>query len=138
KVNIFFGRCNTPSWRRLQEFSQLIDLQLLDSPADTLTLLCDPFTFQPTQSDNEAGTAYLCDLTLTVDTPPYKDLHPLQSLHPLQTLQSPRNAIITLRTTDGDTFHIGSTLIPARVSLVPHLNRSQLIIKCTSLQNPLI
>ena len=119
----------------MKEFSQLIDLQLLDSPSATLTLLCDPFTFQPPQPDSEAGTAYLCDLTLTVDTPPYKNLHPLQSLHHLQ---SPRNAIITLRTTDGDTFHIGSTLIPARVSLVPHLNRSRLIIKCTSLSNPLL
>ena len=122
----------------MKEFSQLIDLQLLDSPSATLTLLCDPFTFQPTQSDNEAGTAYLCDLTLTVDTPPYKNLQPLHPLQSLHHLQSPRNAIITLRTTDGDTFHIGTTLIPARVSLVPHLNRSQLIIKCTSLQNPLL
>ena len=119
----------------MKEFSQLIDLQLLDSPAATLTLLCDPFTFQPTQSDSEAGTAYLCDLDLIVDPPTYTALPNPQSLHHLR---SPRNAIITLRTTDGDTFHIGSTLIPARVSLVPHLNRSRLIIKCTSLSNPLL
>ena len=93
-----------------------------------IPLYADPFTFQPTPTDSEAGLSWLCDHTFVIDTP---------SDSVLRTFSRPRHAILTLHATDGTTYDIGTITMPATVFITRHLQRSQLVVTCTMLTDPL-
>lgn len=94
----------------------------------SIPLYADPFTFQPTPTDSEAGLSWLCDHTFVIDTP---------SDSVLRTFSRPRHAILTLHATDGTAYDIGTPTVPATVFITRHLQRSQLVVTCTMLTDPL-
>ena len=110
------------------EFSQIVEVKLIDTTSTPITLHCDPFNFQPSQVDDDAGVAYICDTTFTVDKP---------SADVAKRLIMPQFATVTLTDSKNNRYEIGSSYVPARVSMAPHLSRAQLIVKCTMRRHPL-
>lgn len=113
----------------MKEFTTLLKVSPVGSTVSTsFEFLADFFDFTPTASDDEGGAAWNCDKTFVIDTPDEQAL---------QYFRIPRNAIVTLMTSDRKTHDIGTDEIPARVHIVRHLQKAQLIMACTMLSNPL-
>lgn len=111
----------------MREFTGLLKVAPTDGTA-AFEFLADPFDFNPTSSDEEGGISWSCDKTFVIDTPEKKAL---------QYFAIPRPAIVSLTASDRTTFNIGTTEVPARVHIQSHLQKSQLIMDCTMLTDPL-
>lgn len=117
----------------MTQFTTLLRLALVpedssSGPASPIFLYADDFTFQPVPSDSDGGLSWLCDKTFVIETP---------SSDVLATFSRPRPSILTLKSTDGQTYRIGTPTIPATCYISRHLQRSQLFVSCTMLRNPL-
>lgn len=115
------------------QFSTLLRLAPLSddsslSPSAAVSLHADAFTYQPVSSDSDGGLSWVCDKTFVIDTP---------SSDVLDTFARPRRSILTLKSTDGRTYQIGTPTIPAICYITRHLQRSQLVVSCTMLSDPL-
>lgn len=89
----------------------------------------DYFDYDPTPEDSDAGRCYNCDKDIYISTPPTTILNEFSS---------PQYAIVEISTTRSLKYKIGSSQIPALVSLIPHLNSTTLQIKCKMLHSPLL
>lgn len=113
----------------MKEFTSLIKVKPVDSTVNTVfELMADYFDFTPSASDDEGGPSWNCDKTFVIDKP---------SGNASQYFRVPRNAIVTLTASDRTTYDVGTDEVPARVQVVGHLQKAQLIVHCTMLTNPL-
>ena len=97
----------------------------------SIVLSTDPFTFEPSITEENGGVYWDCSKTFIVDIAD-------QSI--FNELKVPRSAIVTLASVglrESRTYSIGTKTIPAKVQLVRHLNKAKLIVKCKMLANPL-
>lgn len=116
----------------MKQFTSRLDLAIVLAASaasrQAVSIYSDPFTFQPTPTDSDAGLSWLCDQTFVIDTP---------SDAVLSHFRRPRHTILTLHTTDGSTYDIGTPAMPATVFITRHLQRSQLVLSATMLKDPL-
>lgn len=97
-----------------------------------IVLSSDPFTFEPSMTEENGGVYWDCSKTFIVDVAE-------ESI--FNELKVPRSAIVTLASvgrSDARTYDVGTEAIPAKVQLVRHLNKAKLIVKCKMLANPLL
>lgn len=116
----------------MKEFSCLLVVSVLGGSEKSIVLCADPFTFEPSITDENGGVYWDCSKTFIVDVAE-------ESI--LNELKVPRSAIVTLASVglpDARTYDIGTETIPAKVQLVRHLNKAKLIVKCKMLANPLL
>lgn len=113
----------------MKEFTSLIKVKPVGSTVNTVfEFMADHFDFTPTAADDEGGPSWKCDKTFVIDKP---------SGDAMQYFRVPRNAIVTLTASDRNTYDVGTDEVPARVQVVGHLQKAQLIVNCTMLTNPL-
>lgn len=116
----------------MKEFSCLLVVSVLGGSEKSIVLCADPFTFEPSMTDENGGVYWDCSKTFIVD---------IADESILNELKVPRSAIVTLASVglpDARTYDIGTETIPAKVQLVRHLNKAKLIVKCKMLANPLL
>lgn len=116
----------------MKEFSCLLVVSVLGGSEKSIVLCADPFTFEPSMTDENGGVYWDCSKTFIVD---------IADESILNELKVPRSAIVTLASVglpDARTYDIGTDTIPAKVQLVRHLNKAKLIVKCKMLANPLL
>lgn len=97
----------------------------------SIVLSADPFTFEPSMTEENGGVYWDCGKTFIVD---------IAEESIFNELKVPRSAIVTLASVGlpgARTYAIGTKTIPAKVQLVRHLNKAKLIVKCKMLANPL-
>lgn len=97
----------------------------------SIILSADPFTFEPSITEENGGVYWDCSKTFIVD---------ISDESIFNELKVPRSAIVTLASVglrEARTYAIGTKTIPAKVQLVRHLNKAKLIVKCKMLANPL-
>ncbi len=113
----------------MKEFTSLITVRLVgSSPQDAYEFMADHFDYDPSVTDDEGGVSWNCDNTFVIDKP---------SDEAARLFSVPRSAVLTLRASDRTSFEIGTDEVPARVQIVGHLQKAQLIVSCTMLSNPL-
>lgn len=106
-------------------------VSVLGGSKKSIVLCADPFTFEPSITDENGGVYWDCSKTFIVDVAE-------ESI--LNELKVPRSAIVTLVSvgrSGARTYDVGTEAIPAKVQLVRHLNKAKLIVKCKMLANPL-
>ena len=115
----------------MKEFSCLLMISSLGGAERNIVLSVDPFTFEPSMTEENGGVYWDCSKTLIVD---------IADESIFNELKAPRSAIVTLASVglpDVHTYDIGTETIPAKVQLVRHLNKAKLVVKCKMLANPL-
>ena len=115
----------------MKEFSCLLMISYLGGMERSIILSTDPFTFEPSITEENGGVYWDCSKTFIVD---------IADESIFNELKVPRSAIITLASVGlpgARTYSIGTKTIPAKVQLVRHLNKAKLIVKCKMLANPL-
>lgn len=116
----------------MKEFSCLLVISILGGTERSIVLSTDPFTFEPSMTEENGGVYWDCGKTFIVD---------IAEESIFNELKVPRSAIVTLASvghSDARTYDIGTETIPAKVQLVRHLNKAKLIVKCKMLANPLL
>lgn len=116
----------------MKEFSCLLMISSLGGTERNIVLSADPFTFEPSMTEENGGVYWDCSKTFIVD---------IVDESIFNELKVPRRAIVTLASvgrSDARTYDIGTETIPAKVQLVRHLNKAKLIVKCKMLANPLL
>lgn len=116
----------------MKEFSCLLMISSLGGTERNIVLSADPFTFEPSMTEENGGVYWDCSKTFIVD---------ITDESIFNELKVPRSAIVTLASVglpDAHTYEIGTETIPAKVQLVRHLNKAKLIVKCKMLANPLL
>lgn len=116
----------------MKEFSCLLMISSLGGTERNIVLSADPFTFEPSMTEENGGVYWDCSKTFIVD---------IVDESIFNELKVPRSAIVTLASvgrSDARTYDIGTETIPAKVQLVRHLNKAKLIVKCKMLANPLL
>lgn len=106
-------------------------VSVLGGSEKSIILSADPFTFEPSITDENGGVYWDCSKTFIVDVAE-------ESI--FNELKVPRSAIVTLASvgrSGARTYDIGTETIPAKVQLVRHQNKAKLIVKCKMLTNPL-
>lgn len=84
----------------------------------------DDFSIESSVNKGEHGIRYEIDQRINIDLPAPAILAKFRIC---------RHCIVCLKTTDGDTYIIGSRQFPAVVSLLPHLNKAVLHLKHASI-----
>lgn len=115
----------------MKEFSCLLMISSLGGTERNVVLCANPFTFEPSMTEENGGVYWDCSKTFIVD---------IADESIFNELKVPRSAIVTLASVglpDARTYEIGTETIPAKVQLVRHLNKAKLIVKCKMLANPL-
>lgn len=115
----------------MKEFSCLLMISSLGGAERNIVLSADPFTFEPSMTEENGGVYWDCSKTFIVD---------IADESIFNELKAPRSAIVTLASVglpDARTYDIGTETIPAKVQLVRHLNKAKLVVKCKMLANPL-
>ena len=116
----------------MKEFSCLLMISSLGGTERNIVLSADPFTFEPSITEENGGVYWDCSKTFIVDVAEEESI--------FNELKVPRSAIVTLASvgrSDARTYDIGTETIPAKVQLVRYLNKTKLIVKCKMLANPL-
>lgn len=116
----------------MKEFSCLLMISSLGGTERNIVLSADPFTFEPSMTEENGGVYWDCSKAFIVD---------IADESIFNELKVPRSAIVTLASVglpDARTYEIGTETIPAKVQLVRHLNKAKLIVKCKMLANPLL
>ena len=116
----------------MKEFSCLLMISILGGTERNIVLSADPFTFEPSMTEENGGVYWDCGKAFIVD---------IAEESIFNELKVPRSAIVTLASvghSDTRTYDIGTETIPAKVQLVRHLNKAKLIVKCKMLANPLL
>lgn len=117
------------------EFSCLVGVSLIGSPEKWNIFMADPFTFEPSITEENGGVYWDCSKTFVVDIPDNDTINEFKTA---------RNAIVTISDVsrisamqDPAEYRIGTEDIPARVQLIKLLNKAKLVVKCKMLTNPL-
>ena len=111
------------------EFTNLIRVEPLSSENKVYELMANTFSYIPQSSDNDSGNYWNCDKTIVVDLP---------DAATRKFFSIERNAIVTIKASDGRSFSIGTKEVPARVQISSNLTSANLIIKCKMLKDPLL
>ena len=111
------------------EFTNLIRVEPLSSENKVYELMANTFSYIPQSSDNDSGNYWNCDKTIVIDLP---------DAATRKFFSIERNAIITIKASDGRSFSIGTKEVPARVQISSNLTSANLIIKCKMLKDPLL
>ena len=113
----------------MKEFTSLLKVTPVGSSVSIVfEFMADHYDFTPSVSDDEGGASWNCDKTFTIDKP---------DSSAIDYFRIPRLAIVTLTTSDRVPHQVGTDDIPARVHIVEHLQKAQLIMRCVMLSNPL-
>ncbi|WP_273165507.1 pseudouridylate synthase [Hoylesella saccharolytica] len=111
------------------EFTNLIRVEPLSSENKVYELMANTFSYIPQSSDNDSGNYWNCDKTIVIDLP---------DAATRKFFSIERNAIVTIKASDGRSFSIGTKEVPARVQISSNLTSANLIIKCKMLKDPLL
>jgi hypothetical protein len=111
------------------EFTNLIRVEPLSSENKVYELIANTFSYIPQSSDNDSGNYWNCDKTIVIDLP---------DAATRKFFSIERNAIVTIKASDGRSFSIGTKEVPARVQISSNLTSANLIIKCKMLKDPLL
>jgi hypothetical protein len=111
------------------EFTNLIRVEPLSSENKVYELMANTFSYIPQSSDNDSGNYWNCDKTIVIDLP---------DAATRKFFSIERNAIVTIKSSDGRSFSIGTKEVPARVQISSNLTSANLIIKCKMLKDPLL
>lgn len=93
------------------------------------TFIADPFDFGYTIEKTYAGNCFNCDKDITIELPD-SDI--------VREFSITRQVIVHFRDTSERVINIGTTDIPATVTIIPYLNTAILSIACKMLRSPFI
>lgn len=116
--------------KKMKQFSQHISiLPVGQTVTDPFDLMSDQsFELEFRADNDDQGTYWQCDKTITIDTPPATALRFFQFV---------RQCIVTVKDSRGTTYRIGSEEMPVRTFISNQLNTAQLHIYGTLNWNPL-
>jgi len=113
-----------------KEFSIVIRfIPLNKMKKEEYEFLADEFDFQPAITTDNGGTIFNCDQERII-------MRPEEEV--ISEFSFPRSGILVYKDTTGKLYQLGTSDIPARISIVPYLNSAQIVIKCSMLQSPLV
>lgn len=112
----------------MKEFSIVITVTLIGTGRqNNYKFLANPFTFTPTLENSSAGTLYNCNKDIVVDLPD-KDA--------LADFSYARKSTVTFCDSSGKDIVLGSSDVPAMVTLNPYLSSATLKIECKMPYSP--
>lgn len=93
------------------------------------TFMADPFDFSYTIEKTSSGNCLNCDKNITIELPD-SDI--------IREFSVSRQVIVHLRDSSDRIINIGTTDIPASITIIPYLNTATLGIVCKMLRSPFI
>ena len=93
------------------------------------TFIADPIDFSYTIEKTSAGNCFNCDKNITIELPD-SDI--------VREFSVTRQVIVHLRDSSDRIINLGTTDIPASVTIIPYLNTATLNIVCKMLRSPFI
>ncbi len=139
--------CFVPKWRtKCPIYGELVDYKLIilimkelsiiisvtpiaNMKKSSYTFIADPFDFSYTIEKTNAGNCFNCDKDITIELPDSDIVHEFSTT---------RRVIVHLRDSSNRIINLGTTDIPALVTIVPYLNTATLNIVCKMLRSPFI
>ena len=139
--------CFVPKWRaKCPMCGELVDYKLIilimkelsiiisvtpiaNMKKSSYTFIADPFDFSYTIEKTNAGNCFNCDKDITIELPDSDIVHEFSTT---------RRVIVHLRDSSNRIINLGTTDIPALVTIVPYLNTATLNIVCKMLRSPFI
>ena len=136
-----------PKWRtKCPMYGELVDYKLIilimkelsiiisvtpiaNMKKSSYTFIADPFDFSYTIEKTNAGICFNCDKDITIELPDSDIVHEFSTT---------RRVIVHLRDSSNRIINLGTTDIPALVTIVPYLNTATLNIVCKMLRSPFI
>lgn len=136
-----------PKWRtKCPMYGELVDYKLIilimkelsiiisvtpiaNMKKSSYTFIADPFDFSYTIEKTNAGNCFNCDKDITIELPDSDIIHEFSTT---------RRVIVHLRDSSNRIINLGTTDIPALVTIVPYLNTATLNIVCKMLRSPFI
>ncbi len=136
-----------PKWRtKCPMYGELVDYKLIilimkelsiiisvtpiaNMKKSSYTFIADPFDFSYTIEKTNAGNCFNCDKDITIELPDSDIVHEFSTT---------RRVIVHLRDSSNRIINLGTTDIPALVTIVPYLNTATLNIVCKMLRSPFI
>ena len=136
-----------PKWRtKCPMYGELVDYKLIilimtelsiiisvtpiaNMKKSSYTFIADPFDFSYTIEKTNAGNCFNCDKDITIELPDSDIVHEFSTT---------RRVIVHLRDSSNRIVNLGTTDIPALVTIVPYLNTATLNIVCKMLRSPFI
>ena len=110
----------------MKELSTVIHLHRIGVDEDII-LFSNTFDFVPTTESSAGGTLYNCSQELVIESVT-KTVYSLFS--------QPQSSVVTFRDNNGSDVEIGSTDIPAQVTIFPYLNSARLSLSCKMRESP--
>ena len=128
-----------PKWRtKCPMYGELVDYKLIilimkelsiiisvtpiaNMKKSSYTFIADPFDFSYTIEKTNAGNCFNCDKDITIELPDSDIVHEFSTT---------RRVIVHLRDSSNRIINLGTTDIPALVTIVPYLNTATLNIEC--------
>lgn len=136
-----------PKWRtKCPMYGELVDYKLIilimkelsiiisvtpiaNMKKSSYTFIADPFDFSYTIEKTNAGNCFNCGKDITIELPDSDIVHEFSTT---------RRVIVHLRDSSNRIINLGTTDIPALVTIVPYLNTATLNIVCKMLRSPFI
>ena len=136
-----------PKWRtKCPMYGELVDYKLIilimkelsiiisvtpiaNMKKSSYTFIADPFDFSYTIEKTNSGNCFNCDKDITIELPDSDIVHEFSTT---------RRVIVHLRDSSNRIINLGTTDIPALVTIVPYLNTATLNIVCKMLRSPFI
>ena len=136
-----------PKWRtKCPMYGELVDYKLIilimkelsiiisvtpiaNMKKSSYTFIADPFDFSYTIEKTNAGNCFNSDKDITIELPDSDIVHEFSTT---------RRVIVHLRDSSNRIINLGTTDIPALVTIVPYLNTATLNIVCKMLRSPFI
>ena len=114
----------------MQELSIIISVTPKNKmKKSSYTFIADPFDFSYTIEKTSAGNCFNCDKDITIELPD-SDI--------VREFSVTRQVIVHLRDSSNRIINLGTTDIPASVTIIPYLNTATLNIVCKMLRSPFI
>nr|DAX87420.1 MAG TPA: hypothetical protein [Caudoviricetes sp.] len=114
----------------MKELSIIISVTpIANMKKSSYTFIADPFDFSYTIEKTNAGNCFNCDKDITIELPDSDIVHEFSTT---------RRVIVHLRDSSNRIINLGTTDIPALVTIVPYLNTATLNIVCKMLRSPFI
>jgi hypothetical protein len=115
----------------MKELSNKISIEVLTSSVDPnrYDFLTDGFDFDPSPSNSDAGTVYDCGFSAVIGRPD-ADI--------LSVFSHSRHCIVSIFEDNGIQHDVGSQENPAKVQILPYLNRARIKIEANMINSPLL
>lgn len=94
---------------------------------EAYSFLADEFTIDPVPEKSDAGIIYNCNKDIIIDMP---------STNTISEFSIEKSVLVEFKDTRGKKYIIGTTDLPAKVIITPHLNKATLSISCKMMQTP--